>query len=105
MQIDLALGAIPNDIIAKREFFSIEEVLNVPSTAKELAEALRTLKYEVEGMEYWDYKDSRQYDVYLWLEIINAIPGTTVTSFSDGGKYGHVYFEYNGTEGKLGYTN
>ena len=103
MQIDLALGIIPNDVIALREFCSIDEVLNVPSTAVELQEAIRTLKYDVEGMEDWDYKDSRQYDVYLWLEIINAIPGTTVTSFSDGGKYGHVYFSFNGEEGKLGY--
>lgn len=103
MKIDLATGSIPNDIMEAREFLSICEVLNVPSTAIELQDAIKGLKYYVEGMEDWDYKDSRSYSVGLWNEILNVIPGVTITSISDGGKYGHVYFSFNGGEGKLGY--
>ena len=105
MILDLSKGCITSAQAEAREYINFDAVSNTPATAVELGNVLRTLSIPEEVLDGMDYKDHRSYMVGLWVEILGCIHGAEITSVSDGGKYGHVYFTYKGEEVRLGYDD
>ena len=100
MKIELKKGFVITEAMHQYyDFMSPFDVTTEASTAKELKDILLSMDLGCHGDDYKEYNE--MYACMLYELILSV--GGTINSFSDGGKYWHVDFSYNGTSDYIGY--